>query len=324
MIIILVSLGLKITKPKEIKYDIQSMENDMIFIPTTLSLLPLLDSSVYQNVKNVTFQYNIQSEKPTLSFYIYKYEVSNQLYRLFLEDVKKINIEMYDKCFPDTLLWRNYFGPNNSNYYLYDQFYFIHPAFFSYPVVGISHEQSLLFCEWLTQKYNTYPNRKFKKVSITLPTREEWMVAAIPDVKRSISFIFEREFIVPFDNPKYHKEIHSQLYNSKGERLANFKKVDETIVFPIKDSLASRENNSYRIDFERTSEPESVYSFWPNKRGIYNLSGNVEEYVLEKGITKGGSYVDVAFYLNIVIDKTYSDTASITRGFRFVMHVLEE
>jgi formylglycine-generating enzyme required for sulfatase activity len=320
MIIILVSLGLRTSKPIEIKYDIQSIESDMVFIPTTLLLLPLLDSSVYQNVKNVTFHYNFQPEKPIPSFYIYKYEVSNQLYGLFLEDLKKVNEDEYLNCLPNNLLW----GDNGYKFQPATITYFSHPSFVNFPVVGIGYSQTILFCKWLTKKYNSYPNRKFKKVSITLPTREEWMVAAIPDMKQSEYCYFKREFVVPFDHPKHHKEIHSQLYNSKGERLANFKKVDETFVFPIEDSLASRENNSYRIAYESYSEPESVYSFWPNKKGIYNLAGNVEEYVLEKGITKGGSYDDVAFYLNILIDKTYSDTASTTRGFRFVMHVLEE
>jgi hypothetical protein len=55
------------------------------------------------------------------------------------------------------------------------------------------------------------------------------------------------------------------------------------------------------------------------------MSGNVEEMVAEVGVSKGGSWTDTGYYLQIAVYETYVDTAvSKSRGFRVAMDVLEE
>ncbi len=49
-----------------------------------------------------------------------------------------------------------------------------HPEFYNYPVVNVSYEAAVEFCKWLTESYNDYPQRKYKKVEIKLPSSEEW------------------------------------------------------------------------------------------------------------------------------------------------------
>jgi hypothetical protein len=49
-----------------------------------------------------------------------------------------------------------------------------------YPAVNVSHEGAQHYCDWLTEKYNTYTGKKkYKKVKFRLPTLEEWQIAAL-------------------------------------------------------------------------------------------------------------------------------------------------
>ena len=64
-----------------------------------------------------------------------------------------------------------------------------------------------------------------------------------------------------------------------------------------------------------------VMSFQPNGYGLYNMAGNVEEFMREKGKTHGGSWRDTGFYLLNDVFENYDtlNSTSAQRGFRFVM-----
>jgi hypothetical protein len=114
---------------------------------------------------------NIKSNfvKTKKDLYVSKYEVSNLDYRLFLADLlnnKKTGI--YNHCFPDTLVWKA--KPQNTAPLV--EFYFRHPSYDQYPVVGVSYAAALQYCNWLTDQYNQDPNRKHKKVVFKLPSKE--------------------------------------------------------------------------------------------------------------------------------------------------------
>ena len=76
-------------------------------------------------------------------------------------------------------------------------------------------------------------------------------------------------------------------------------------------------NNSYDIT-------APVLSYSPNHFKLYNLAGNVEEYVAEKGITKGGGWKDTGYYLQNFVSQTYDSTEAVScdRGFRVAMEIL--
>src|ERR1022692_504433 len=110
------------------------------------------------------------------NFYAGKYEVSNNLYRQFLNDLR-VNKREYDLkiCQIDSMNWTRV---NNGSVEVYVTLYHAHPAYYEYPVVNISYDAAVLFCVWLTDKYNSFPKRKFNKVRFRLPTEDEWMMAA--------------------------------------------------------------------------------------------------------------------------------------------------
>ena len=91
------------------------------------------------------------------SFYMDESEVTNSeylFYLLWLERVFPPRVDnyshIYDAALPDTLVWRNAMGSNES---LTDN-YLRHPAYANYPVVGVSWSQANDFCEWRTDRVN--------------------------------------------------------------------------------------------------------------------------------------------------------------------------
>src|SRR6478609_10113727 len=75
------------------------------------------------------------------SLYADACEISNfswQEYELSVADVYGKNSKEHLAALPDTLVWRDNFSYNEP----YVQYYYRHPAYKDYPVVGISHEQA--------------------------------------------------------------------------------------------------------------------------------------------------------------------------------------
>lgn len=244
------------------------------------------------------------------SFYCSKYEVSNGQYCEFLNDIFKADTNQYKKLLPDTLVWRAKFAYNEP----YVEYYLKHPAYSNYPVVGVSFEQAESFCAWLTKKYEE-TGRKYKKAIFKLPTQEQWEYAAHGGLY----------------NPYPWEGRRAQEKNGKWR--ANFLAIDP--LSAGRDSLYEKnifgkyEKKEFLNCYGFVTGAKDgditvpVYSYQPNGYGLFNMAGNVEEYVREKGITKGGGWNDPGSYLQIAICETYDSTnyVSAARGFRFVMEI---
>jgi formylglycine-generating enzyme required for sulfatase activity len=197
---------------------------------------------------------------------IAKYEVSQAEYKLFLDALlAQRKTEDAARFQPDTNVWNFRAGEPSA----YTSYYWQHPAFTKYPVVGISHAAAEAFCAWMTQtyahSYSAKQDAENVRYRFRLPTLAEWMQAA-GDGKPGHGFYPGGHFY-----PRDHKGRF--LFNHKLGK-ANFS------------GWAGDDSK----DFEGYGITAPVDAFYPDGMGLYNLSGNVAEMVAEDGIAKGGSW----------------------------------
>jgi formylglycine-generating enzyme len=284
-----------------------------------------------------------EPEKPKVvscdGFFISPYETSNQEYLEYLGYLKNSgNHEAYQAALPDTNVWRRPLAYNEP----YVEYYLRHPAYWYYPVIGITHQQAVDYCTWLTTVYNEYPKRKYKHAVFRLPTKAEWYYAASirPDKKEKKEPLGDKYpaqdlyELFPWDG--------TSMQNTDGTWKACFSPVEQYSVRSFEgtlttatDTLQNRfllaEKGGYSMSVPGSLNDGSdilapVFSFGANSFGLYNMAGNAEEFVAEYGITKGGSWYDTGFYLRNDVEETYdsSNETSSMRGFRIVMNVVEE
>jgi formylglycine-generating enzyme required for sulfatase activity len=220
-------------------------------------------------------------------------EVSNDEFRFFLDDLlEQGDTVLYHTYYPDTNRWKME-GSFNEPFVKY---YFRHPAYADYPVVNVTNESALAYCNWLTNKINI--KNKEGVILVRLPTEKEWEWAARGGKYFAI-YPWGTEF-VRADKGKNKGKIQANCVRGTGDYMG----------------IAGALNDAADIT-------APVVSYWKNPYGIYNMSGNAEELIEEKGITKGGSWKDRADYLRI--DKRqYEDSASPEVGFRYVIEVVKK
>ncbi len=100
---------------------------------------------------------NTPNQQHVQSFYMDETEVTNLMYMEYLDWLKRVfppeedNYKnIYEGASPDTLVWRNRLGYNETmtNNYLR------HPAYAEYPVVGVNWIQATEFAKWRTNRVN--------------------------------------------------------------------------------------------------------------------------------------------------------------------------
>ncbi|HEY0046156.1 MAG TPA: gliding motility lipoprotein GldK [Flavobacterium sp.] len=219
--------------------------------------------------------------------------------------IKTENVQVY----PDTTVWIKDFAYSYNEPMHND--YFWHQAYGEYPVVGVKWTQAKAFCAWRTLKKNSYIKSKKKKRnlinSFRLPTEAEWEYSARGGLESGA---------YPWGGP-YTK-------NDRGCFLANFK--------PNRGDYAA-DQALYTVEAK---------SYEPNGYNLYNMAGNVAEWTDSsydaaayeyvstmnpnvgdlsnmRKVTRGGSWKDVAYYLQVSTrDFEYADSARSYIGFRTV------
>ena len=143
--------------------------------------------------------------------------------------------------YPDTTCWVNDF-PNADNG-IYAKYYFSHPDYKDYPVVGVTWEQANAFCAWRTERMKAKMGNDYRtEQPFRLPTEAEWAYAA-----RGRQ---QNEF--PWEDEK--------AGNGKGFFFANF----------------MPENGNFAKDGNIITSRVGVYP--ANANGLYDMAGNVAEW----------------------------------------------
>ncbi|WP_185783478.1 gliding motility lipoprotein GldJ [Croceivirga lutea] len=270
---------------------------------------------------------NTPTQQHVQSFYMDETEVTNKMYMEYLDYLKKVYPpenpkyeNIYKGALPDTLVWRNRLGFNETMTYNYLR----HPAYAEYPVVGVNWVQATQYAEWRTDRVNeirlveegflaeeamyapltgetegtfsteAYLNNpesvyrgqidslqgKQKKDSINvfakrssgvlspeyrLPTETEWEYAAQ-------ALIGSREYNNYRGRKKYPWEgdyTRNGQRVGRGDQLANFKQGKGDY-----GGIAGWSDDGADITAE-------VKSYKPNDFGLYDMAGNVSEWVAD-------------------------------------------
>ncbi|MCQ2343033.1 MAG: SUMF1/EgtB/PvdO family nonheme iron enzyme [Paludibacteraceae bacterium] len=104
------------------------------------------------------------------SFYMDKYEVTNLDWREYLQWMDMVfgssrnenAIRMCKNALPDTTVWREELAYNEP----YLEYYFRHPAYSFYPVVGVSWKQAMIYSKWRTDRVNELALIKCGEIAI--------------------------------------------------------------------------------------------------------------------------------------------------------------
>lgn len=284
----------------------------------TLSLLVLISLSAYNFILHKkTEVYAIDKIEKNWgmvkdNLFASKFETTNKEYQVFLNSIKakstperleslKVYVENWN------LEGKEPLEPMVNTYYQ-------HPAYADYPLVNVSHEGAMAYCNWLTNIYNNLPKRKYKKVKFRLPTEAEWIKAARGGHQD-----------VPFPWGGYYTR------NAKGCKLANFKSIPETAIkrnaktgkIEIIDDTFTYPSGNIN---DASPLPTPVIAYFPNDFGLHQMSGNVAEMLAEPGRTKGGSWQSTGYYIRIDAEDEYT---GITKpdpriGFRYFVDIIEE
>lgn len=239
------------------------------------------------------------------TLFVDRTEIANVHWREYLFYLEKFDSLNSYKALPDTLVWRDTAAYNEP----LTEYYFRHPMFNSYPVVGISHEQAIEFCKWRTFAANFF--RYVKENNLTdwkahlldtfpikfyfrLPTKHEWETLAAGK----------------FSLQEYPYGYDSTYKKWKGKYMKAFK-----CKFP----------GDKPVDFlsrDRIYYTASVESYFLNSSRTNNMIGNVSEMVAEKGIAKGGSFEHKLEDCKIINNQYYTKPERWL-GFRCVAVILK-
>jgi len=260
---------------------------------------------------------NIPRTVTVSSFYMDETEVTNFAYLEYLYWLNRVYSadypEVYKKALPDTLVWRSKLAFNEP----FVEFYLRHPAYRDYPVVGVNWLQANDYCAWRTDRVNEIilireglfehypnqinednfnteayllgqyesgkrvdglpdldPNKEYRNLrredgillpQYRLPTEAEWEFAAYSLIGNTIDELITEKKLYPWNGHAVRNSNEEYI----GQILANFKRGRGDNM-----GVAGKLNDNAEIT-------APVYAYWPNDYGLYNMAGNVSEWVMD-------------------------------------------
>ncbi len=264
-------------------------------------------------VENVYHEWNNAPRQVTVSsFYMDQSEVSNLDYLEYIHWLTRVYgsdyPEMVSKALPDTTVWRGSLSYNEPMV----EIYFRHPAYRDYPVVGVSWLQANDYASWRSDRVNemllveagalSYNTEQTKDNHFTteaylsgqytspvisnngsnetknvkmedgimlpkyrLPTEAEWEYAALGLIGNTSNERISERRAYPWNTDG----MRTDEKGYGGSFVANFKRGKGDYM-----GIAGNLNDGAAF-------PAPVVSYWPNDYGLYNMAGNVSEWVLD-------------------------------------------
>lgn len=226
---------------------------------------------------------NVERTVTVASFYMDETEVANIHWLEYLHFVKlDSSEEFYQSALPDTTVWAKELAYNDP----YVDHYLRYPGFRYFPVVGVSWLQAQDFCKWRSEVVNDrlykesdlYEEGGAEGVAGSKPPLESGVV--LPDYRlpSEAEWEYAAQALIGtqwLDENQTHRRLYPwdghALRNPYGKKLgtylANFKRGRGDYA-----GIAGKLNDGAMIT-------TYIYEYPPNDFGLYNMAGNVNEWV---------------------------------------------
>lgn len=225
---------------------------------------------------------NIERTVSVASFYMDETEVANIHWLEYLHYIKQDSSrQFYESALPDTTVWAKDLAFNDP----YVDHYLRYPGFRFFPVVGVTWRQAQDYCKWRTIVVNiklaedagleeyTVAESGNQRIPLEtgvvlpdyrLPTEAEWEYAAQALI--GTQWLDENQTharLYPWDG----HALRNPYGRKMGYFLANFKRGRGDYA-----GIAGKLNDGAMIT-------TYIYDYPPNDFGLYNMAGNVSEWV---------------------------------------------
>ena len=264
---------------------------------------------------------NIPRRVTVPSFYMDETEVTNSFWLEYVYWLNRVYGETYRevviRALPDTLVWREKLSFNEP----YVDYYLRHPAYQDYPVVGVSWNQANDFCKWRTDRVNEQllvregliahnPEAQIDEEFFTTEAylagqyTPENVTEGLTDYRPGSSGARNVRFEDGLFQPAYRLPTEAEwefaalglIGNSYAELISDRRTYPWDGHYTRNDNSREREYGGMNANFARgrgdymgvagslndgAAATANVYQFAPNDYGLYNMAGNVNEWVMD-------------------------------------------
>lgn len=288
----------------------QETPTNMVFIPGGQFTMGLFE-------QDMTFTANALPRIVTVqSFYMDETEVTNLSYLFYLHWLKKVYQtypQIYKEALPDTFSWRDPLAYNEPMV----RYYLRHPSYQQYPVVGVSWMQAAEYSKWRTDRVNEQQlidegiiraNANEQIDELNFNTQAYLLGRYDPEIRKNLrdasgndrrvrieDGIFQPDIRLPTEAEFEYAAFANEGNGVPGDENINTKRLYTLNGLTTRQTVGPGRGKFY-MNFKRgrgdnmglsitpndaADIPAPVTRYVPNDFGLYNMAGNVNEWVAD-------------------------------------------